>query len=322
MKYTNIPYVDKQVSRILFGTAMMPFIAGGDGNELLDAVYAAGITAFDTARNYGDAERSFGKWMEERNMRDRIVILSKCGHPSPSGEKRVNEKEMRKDLKKSLEELRTGYIDIYLLHRDDPEIAVGEIVEIFNAMHAEGKIGAFGGSNWTYERIREANEYAYKKNLIPFTVSSPNYGLADQINDPWGGGCVSVSGPLQENARAWYIQQGMPVIAYSSLGRGMFSGRVKSTDRDNVNNLLDAVAVKGYVSEDNFERLRRCEILAEEKNVTVAQIAMAFIFNQKLNTFAVVSTSKPERMRANIDALQIKLTENEAAWLDLRRESI
>ena len=158
--YAEIPYVDKPVSRILFGTAMMPFVTGGEGNELLDSIYEAGITAFDTARNYGAAESSFGKWVEERNIRDKIVILSKCGHPSQSGRSRINEIEMRRDLNDSLRELRTDYIDIYLLHRDDPKVPVEEIVEIFNAMHAEGRIGAFGGSNWTFERISEANEYA------------------------------------------------------------------------------------------------------------------------------------------------------------------
>lgn len=76
---------------------------------------------------------------------------------------------------------RENYIDIYLLCRDDPNVDVAVPVEVLIAMHAEGKIGAFGGSNWTHQRIEEANEYAYRRGLIPFTVSSPNFGLADQV---------------------------------------------------------------------------------------------------------------------------------------------
>ena len=322
MQYAELPYVDKKVSRILFGTAMQPFMTGGNGNDLLDAVYETGVNTFDTARGYMGAEISLGRWIEERGNRDNIVILSKCGHPSMFGKKRINEKEIRKDFARSSKYLHTDYIDIYLLHRDDPDVAAGEVVEILNAMHTEGKIGAFGGSNWTHQRIAEANEYAYKHNLIPFTVSSPNYGLADQVRDPWGGGCVTISGPANEEARTWYRDNQMPVIAYSSLGRGLFSGRVKSSEADKAGKVMDAVAMKGYGCPENFERLRRCEILAVEKGCTVSQIAMSWIFRQKLNTFAVVSTSKASRMQENIDALYIELTPEESRYLDLKSETL
>lgn len=323
MEYVKIPYVEKPVSRILFGTAMAPFMEGGDGNELLDAVYGAGVNTFDTARNYKDAEISLGRWIEEKNMRDKVVILSKCGHPDELWGKRINEKEMRKDLEKSLACLRTDHIDIYLLHRDDPDVQAGEAVEVFNAMHEEGKIGAFGGSNWTHERIEEANEYAYKHNLIPFSVSSPNYGLADQKEDPWGGGCITISGPDHAAARKWYEENGMPVVAYSSLGRGLFSGKLKSAEAfEKASEVLDDAAMKGYGYPENFERLKRCEELAARKSATVPQIAMAYIFSRKMNTLAVVSTSSPARMRQNIDALHIRLSGEEMAYLDLRQEAV
>ena len=76
--------------------------------------------------------------------------------------------------------------------------------------------------------------------------------------------------------------------------------------------------MKGYAYPENFERLRRCEELAREKGASVPQIAMAWIYRQKLNTFAVVSTSSAERMRENIEALHIVLSEDEIRYLDLR----
>lgn len=317
MEYAKISHVKKKLSRIIYGTAIEPFQSGGDGNELLDAVYKMGVNTFDTARVYGDSEKVLGRWMEERGLRKDIVILSKCGHPDPDGRKRVNEKEIREDFAKSSEYLRTEYIDIYLLHRDDPDVAPGESVEVLNAMHAEGKIGAFGGSNWTHERIAEANEYAYKHSLIPFTVSSPNFGLAEQVTDLWGSGCVSISGPQNREARNWYQKEQMPVIAYSSLGHGLFSGRVKSDERNRISEVLDEFAVKGYACEENFERLRRCEVLAARKDCSVPQIAMAWIFKQNLNTFAVVSTSKAFRMQENMDAMHVELSSDEVLYLDL-----
>ncbi len=321
MKYAEIPYVGKKVSRIFFGTAMPLFLSGGDGNALLDASLAAGVTAFDTARNYAEAESTLGKWIRERDVRERIVLLSKGAHPEKSGRKRISEREIREDFAQSARDLNTDYIDIYLLHRDDPDVEVGEIVELLNSMHSEGKIGAFGGSNWTHERIEKANEYAYAHSLIPFTVSSPHFSLARQTGDPWGGNCVSISGPENREAREWYEKNQMPVIAYSSLGRGLFSGRVKGNDPEKAAGVLDDVAVKGYVSLDNLERLRRCEKLAKEKGLSVAQIAMAWVYCQKMNTFAVVSTSNPKRMEENTAALSITLTEEEMRYLNLERET-
>lgn len=318
MKYAEIPYVDKKVSGIIYGTAAPPFLEGGDGNELLDAVFSAGVNAFDTARNYALAEKSLGQWMEDRQNRDEVVILSKCGHPDADGTKRINETDIRKDLAESCGYLKTDYIDIYLLHRDDPDMEVGPIVEIMNALHAEGKIGVFGGSNWTHQRIEAVNEYAYAHDLVPFSVSSPNFGLADQVEDPWGGGCITISGPANEEARAWYRRTQMPVIAYSSLGRGLFSGRVRGDRPELAAEVMDEVAMKGYGYPENFERLRRCEELAREKNCTVPQIAMAWIYCQNINSFAVVNTGKAGRMQENIDALHIDLTEDESLYLDLK----
>lgn len=177
-----------------------------------------------------------------------------------------------------------------------------------------------GISNWTHERIQQANEYAYKHNLVPFSVSSPNFGLANQIQDPWGGGCVTISGAENAQARKWYQENNMPVIAYSSLGRGLFSGKFKSSEAEHASEFMDANAIKGYGYPENFERLKRCEELAERKDATVPQIAMSWIYNQRMNIFAVVSTTKYERMLENIAALSTKLTEAEMEYLDLRRE--
>ncbi len=300
--------------------AQKVFQFGGDGNALLDEVFALGINSFDLARNYMLSERSMGNWISARGNRDKIVILSKCSHPSLFGRPRITEEDIRKDFIKSLQNLQTDYIDIYLFHRDNENIDVDLAVEMMNALHSEGKIGAFGASNWMHQRIEQANEYAYKHNLIPFSVSSPNFGLARQVDDPWGGGCVTVSGEENADARKWYVKNQMPVIAYSSLGRGFFSGKLTSKTRDNVGSLLDDAAIKGYVSNDNFERLARCEQLAVKYGVNVAQIAMAWIFKSEMNVFAVVSASSAERMKQNIDALSIPLTKTECEYLNLETE--
>lgn len=321
MKYGSIKNVKIPLSRIVFGCAISPLILEKSGDNIFDAAFRNGITAFDLARNYVASEMHFGQWLEKRGMRDQVVILSKCAHPSLFGRSRVTRRDILNDFSRSARQLRTDHIDIYFLHRDDEKQDVSVSVETMNELYAAGKIGAFGGSNWTHTRIEAANEYAYRRGLVPFTVSSPNFGLAEQVNDPWGGGCVSISGPQNEDAREWYRKHGMPIFAYSSLGRGLFSGKVHGNDREGAEKILDEAAVRGYCSDRNFERLRRCEEVAKAHGATVAQVALAWIFTQGMDVYAVMTATSEERIRANTAALDLTLSANEAAYLDLRRET-
>ena len=292
MKYSKIAGVAKPVSKIILGTSTPAFMRGENCNALLDCAL------------------SLGRWLAAPGVRERAVVISKCCHPDIFGRRRVNARAMRADLKKSLSALGTDYIDIYLLHRDDLSVP---------ALHSEGRIGAFGGSNWTHRRIEEANEYAYKRGLIPFAVSSPNYSLARQYGDPWGGG-VSICGEEGAAAREWYASCGMPVIAYSSLARGVLSGRIKSGEFERAGKVFDKITLKGYVSEENFLRLGRCEELAKRPGVSVAQVALAYVLCGKMNAFAVVSCSSPNRLRDNAGAADIGLTVQELEWLNLEKD--
>ncbi len=321
MEYRKINGVDCPVSRLIFGSAAQAFSEGQDMSDLLDAVLAAGINTIDTARKYGFSEKSIGIWLRKRKNRDKVVILSKCAHPEDDGRKRVNEAAIREDFGISSELLGTDVIDIYLLHRDDPEVDVRVPIEVFNAMHREGKIRAFGVSNWTYQRIREANRYAEDHGLIPFTVSSPHYSLARQQEDPWGGGCVSLTGEENREAREWYRKNQMPLVAYSSLGRGLLTGKLKSRDIDRADQILDHYAMKGYGCADNFLRLRRCEELAEKKGCGVAEIAAAWLYHQPENTFAVAAMSSKERIEENVRALYLRLSPAECRYLNLEKDA-
>lgn len=313
--YQTLPHVTKPVSKLVLGCANEAINAGQNMDEVFDAAFAAGINAFDTAENYGKSECVLGDWIARRGLRDKVVIITKGCHPY--GRKRVTPEDMRADIEKSFRQLQTDYLDVYLLHRDDEELPVGPMVEVLNEYHKAGKIGAFGGSNWTHQRIRAANDYARAHDLAPFSISSPNYGLANQLGDPWGGVCVSISGPQNKEARAFYRQTGMPVLAYSSLGHGLFSGKVSGSDMAGAKEILDDGFVRGYWFEENFERLRRAEQLAKELGCTVAQVALAWIFHQNLHVLAVVSASSPRRIPANLQALQLELTEAQCRWLNL-----
>jgi len=318
MEYLSIKGIEKKLSRIVYGCTTAAMMNGENVNVLLDEIYALGINTFDTAENYGLSEVSLGNWIKERGIRDKVVVISKGCHPY-DGIDRLTAECLKRDIEQSFERLKSEYIDIYLLHRDVKGVEVGPIVEILNAYHKAGKIGAFGGSNWTHQRIEEANQYAKAHGLVPFTVSSPNYGLCRQVNDPWGGsaGCITITGMENEAAREWYVEQGIAVLAYSSLGRGLFSGKIKSNEIEKAKSIMEPGAVYAYCHAENFERLARAEKLADEKDCTVAQIALAWMLKQSVNAFPIVSASTGKRMLENVNALAIGLTDEEARWLNL-----
>lgn len=314
--YGSIPGVGMPVSRIVFGTAIKPMIAGEDASGLLDVALEAGINAFDCARGYGSAEKSLGAWISARDNREQVVVLTKCGNVGLLGHVHVDANVIRKELARSLKELRTDYVDIYLLHRDDPRTPVSEQVEAMNEAKAAGLVRCFGVSNWTHERIREANDYAASHGLEGFSVSSPNFSLVRQVKDPWGGGCVSISGPEGAKARAWYADIDMPVFAYSSLGRGFMSGRFRSFDYEAAKRVLDRPARKGYLCEENMLRLQRAEELAERDGCNVGDIAIRYVFGCGLNLFAILGSTNPERIAANVHAAAQPLNAADIAFLE------
>lgn len=304
------------VSPLFFGTAMEPVARGEAGaDRLLDSVMNEGVNAFDCARSYGVAEETLGKWMRSRGCRAQTVVLTKCGDIR-DGRVEVDRRVIREQLARSLDALRTDCVDIFLLHRDDPNTPAAEYIDTLNEAKKAGLIRLFGVSNWTHRRIEEANRYAAEHGLEGFSVSSPNYGLARQMKDLWGGGCVTVSGPENEAARAWYRENQMPVIAYSSLGRGFFSGRFRAGDYETARQVLDPYAQKGYLYEENMARLARAEQLAARLGVSVPEVAMRYVFGSGMDLFAVVSTSSPERLRMNLRAAAQPLSPEDTAYLE------
>lgn len=323
MVFGTVQGLDKEVSRLVLGTMILRTSELENGFSLLDSAFDLGYTTLDTAHVYagGESERVLGMWMKERNNRDKVVILSKGAHHNID-RKRVTPHDITSDLYDSLARLKTEYVDIYLLHRDDAEIPVGPIVEILNQHHGEGRIKSFGASNWRHERINEANDYARIHGLIPFTASSPNFSLAEQVEEPWDGGCVTLSGPQEEEARKWYLNSGLPVFAYSSLARGFFSGRLSSKNIAGTRENLDQFCRKAYCYDQNYRRLGRVEALAEKMNLSVAETALAYVLNHPLKINAIVGAANAEELKSNLKAIQVKLTENEMAWLDLKRDFI
>jgi aryl-alcohol dehydrogenase-like predicted oxidoreductase len=316
MQYGNVPGIDKPISRLVQGTVMMGSKNADWSFDLLDGVYALGCRAFDTAHGYGsgESERILGRWINERGIRDQVVIITKGAHPY-NGRVRVTPEDITSDLHESLERLETDSIDLYLLHRDNPDVPVGPIMDVLNEHHKAGKINVFGGSNWSHERVHEANAYAAAHGLTPYTVSSPNFSLAEQVKEPWPG-CLTIAGKKGRVGKAWYAQAKMPLFTWSSLAGGFFSGRFTRDNLDTFTNYFDKVCVDAYCYEENFQLLERVRQMAEEKGVTTVQIAVAYVMSQPLDIYALVGCNTADEFASNVQAMEMKLSPDEMAWLE------
>jgi aryl-alcohol dehydrogenase-like predicted oxidoreductase len=226
MRYGEISGVNKPVARVVQGSTMI----GSDLDEthsfaLLDQVYELGCNTIDTAHVYsgGESERIIGRWMQARGVRDKLVLITK-GAAHSEDRRRMTPFDIASDLYDSLARLKTDHIDLYLLHRDDPDAPFEPILEALNEHRQAGRIHAFGASNWSHERIEAANLYARANGLDPFVASSPQFSLAESLTEPWPL-CVSISGSAGSAAREWYTYSQMPLLVWSPLASGSFSGR-------------------------------------------------------------------------------------------------
>jgi aryl-alcohol dehydrogenase-like predicted oxidoreductase len=320
MQYGTVPGVEKPVSRLVQGTVPLSSERETESFALLDASFEQGCRTYDTAHGYGagDCETVLGRWMKDRGNRDEIVVLGKGAHPY-NGRERVTPEDITADLHESLQRQQTDFIDIYVLHRDNPKLPVGPIVEVLNEHKRAGKIGVFGGSNWSAARVQEANDYAAANGLEPFRVSSPNFSLAVQIQPPWAG-CLSISGEAGAAEREWYRTNDIPIFPWSSLAGGFFSGRFRRDNLDEFTNYFDKLCVTSYCSEDNFRRLDRVKAAAAHHGMTIPQVAMAYVMSQPLEIFALVGCRTGAEFAENAAVLDQRLDDAALRWLDLRSD--
>lgn len=318
MEYGQVAGVSKPVSRIVQGCDMISSAELDASFALLDAALAQGINTFDSGHGYGnppgDVDRTLGRWIQDRGVRDQVVILAKGAHHNQD-RKRVTPYDIASDLHDTLARMKTDHLDMYLLHRDDPTQPVGPIVDALNLYHQQGKIGAFGGSNWSHERVAAANAYAAENGLTGFSASSPHVSLAVPMREFWPD-CLSISGDPGAESRAWYAEHHIPVFSWSSVARGFFTGAYRRDNLHSFSSYNDVLVVETYCSEENFDRFDRANALAKEKGVTVTQMALAYVLNLPLQIHALVGSRSSAEMRANDEALSLKLTPAEMRWLE------
>ena len=305
--------IDMELSKIALGCDSKPFKKGKDVTEILDACRQIGINVFDTARGYGKSEKVLGEYIRTHGNREDYYVISKGCLPYPFS--RVNEKCLIKDLEKSLTTLNIGYIDLYLLHRDDSGCNLRLLIQVLNEYIKKGKIKAYGFSNFTAKRVSQAERIAKLYDLVGPIAVSDNLTLLPWVQDPWGGsdGCVSLTGKPDE--LKFFEERGYPIYSYSPLARGYLTGRVNSADSFDTKN-VDKAAIRAYQSEENIERLKTLEGISKELNISIPSLTIAYLCNKKLKIVPVIGSTSPIRLKENMEATKIVLPEETMAALD------
>ena len=310
MTYGSLPRVTgpdgtpKRISRLVMGTMIEGAINPvTHAMALFDDFYERGGTCFDSAYVYsgGNGERLLGHWLKTRGVRDEITVIGKGAHTPHCHPEGLN-----REFAETLERLQLPGVDIYMMHRDNLDIPASVFVDVLNEHVRAGRMKEFGGSNWSIERVQEANDYAQAKGLQPFTVVSNNFSLARLVDPVWAG-CVSSS---DGSSREWLTEHQIALFSWSSQARGFFA----RGDRD-FNG--DAELVRCWYAEDNFERLERAQQLAKERGVSPVAIAAAYVLAQNFPIYALIGPRVLAETGDSMDVFKVQLTPAEVKWLNL-----
>ena len=319
MKYDKIIGLEKKISKLIMGNDNQEDY--DEACKLWDHWISVGGNAFDNAHIYGGGsmESLLGKWHKSRNNLNEIVIIAKGAH-TPN----CNPQSLSSQLTESLDRLKTECADIYIMHRDNLEIPVGEFIDVLNEEKNKGRIKIFGGSNWTLERFKEANDWAINKKKQAFSILNNNLALCKMINPLWKG-CVSSN---DEEILNYLERSQIAHLSWSSQGRGYFLPEeiTKKIENDITNSETwrepgehSSGPLSCFDSLDNRERKQRAFTLARNMNTYAQNIAGAWPLNLNFPSFALVGPRNIVELDSSIKNLNIELTQEQVNWLNLKK---
>jgi len=274
----------------------------GEAHALLDAAWEAGITTFDTADAYGGgrSESFIGKWLRIKgpSVRDRIVLTTKTFNPmSDRADHGLSRERIRRQLHGSLERLGVESVPLYVAHAMDPAVPVAETIGTFEALVAEGKIRAYGGSNvdaaWLEEALRHGRP----------DWAQNSYSLLDREAE---------QGVLEVCAR-----EGLGFTPFSPLAGGWLTGKYKRGEALPAGSRM-TLRPEPYLhlQEDRvFDALEALETQAAERGTTPATLAFAWLLAHPHVTALVAGPRRPDQLRPALDALELDLSPPERAQL-------
>ena len=292
---------------LVLGGNVFGFTADEDTSfAILDRFYEAGGRMVDTAQGYsvwvpghvgGESETVIGKWLASRGVRAEMRIATKTGMFGKPGD--LAPRKVAEELAKSLERLRTDYVDLYYAHRDEPETPLEQVVQGFDALVVQGLVREVGASNYDAARLGEAHDVATANGLTPFTVLQNEYNLVERKDYP-------------SELQRLCLERGIATLPWFGLAAGFLTGKYRT--REDLAKHNRGSSIERFF-DHGLEVLPTLDAVAEETGASHGAIALAWLARQPGIAAPIASASRPDQLDIQFEALALDLTDDQLARL-------
>jgi len=329
MKYTTLPHTNIKVSKICLGTMTWGRQnTQEEGFAQMDYALDQGVNFFDTAElypvpatpeRYAHTEIIIGNWFKKTGNRDKVVLASKIIGRVSNYTKHIRSTgfspdSLRTAVEDSLKRLQTDYLDLYQLHwpervtntfgkrdyKHDPEDAwtdnFNEVLITLDELIKQGKINHIGVSNersWGVMRFLEESKHHHLPRMI--TIQNP-YSL---LNRTFEGDLAEIS-----------IRENIGLLAYSPMAFGVLSGKYIKKEDDDKSRLNLFPSLSRYNSENSLKATLKYLNLADEHNMSLAQMSLAFVNSRPFVTSNIIGTTSVKQLKENIESVNLELSED------------
>lgn len=277
---------------------------------VLDAFVAGGFNLIDTADVYsawvpgnrgGESETIIGKWMKARGNRADIVVTTKVGSEMGPGKKGLSRRYIVEAVEDSLRRLQTDYIDLYLSHWEDPDVELEETLGTYAELISAGKVRVIGNSNHSANTMFKALAVSTKEMWPRFENLQTPYNLYDRAG-------------FETELEAFCLKNEIGVTSYYSLAKGFLSGKYRS-EADFAKSQARGGAMANYLNERGLRILAALDQVAQAKNATPAQVAIAWLIARPGLVAPIASATSVEQLQDLVKATELNLGSGEIEQL-------
>jgi aryl-alcohol dehydrogenase (NADP+) len=277
------------------------------GRPFIKRALESGITFFDTADMYslGKSEEVLGRALRDFATRDNVVIATKAFNPMSDdpNDRGLSRKHLLSSIDGSLRRLGTDYVDLYQIHRWDPDTPIEETLCALHDIVRAGKARYIGASSmWVWQFVK-AQYVADRHGWTRFVSMQNHYNLVYREEE--------------REMLPYCREEGVGVIPWSPLARGFLAGNRRAADKGDTSRAkTDDIAQRLYYAESDFRIVDRVVAVANTRGVAPAQIALAWVLHQAGITAPIVGASKMEQLDQAVAALDITLSAEELRQLE------